>query len=110
VTANTFADCNRVVATKQTATMTSKPIAGRIGIKRNLATGTSIAVGDGNLLDYSWNMDFLPVAFYHPASIDTTVITNGLTWCSQLLNEAGLSEQTKLTASNGFNSKSKCTW
>jgi len=45
------------------------------------------------------------------ASIDATVINDGTNWCSKFSNILAADGTTQLlTATNGFNSKTKCTW
>ena len=91
--------------------MAHKPIDKRIGIKRDLAPSATIGVGDGNLIAYSWNMDFLAASFYHAANQNDGIIHDGSVWCTKRAHILSASGDTKLmTASNGFTSMSKCTW
>jgi len=89
--------------------MSHFPITGRIGIKNG--TAGALTVGGTALQAFTWNNDFLAASFFHMASPDTVIKTDATIWCSKFSSILAADGTTQLlTATNGFNSKTKCTW
>jgi hypothetical protein len=102
------------------ANTTAFPIPNRLfakgGVTSSVNIGTkassSVAITLVAAGPYVWNEDLLMSSFYHPAATTATATTDGTSWCTMFKNSLSITATTDtvLTASNGLNGKSKCTW
>jgi len=99
-----------VVATNTKTAVAHIIISKRIVLQVTSAA-TALQIKSADQPIYTWNKDFLAASFYHSAMAagTTPMTTDGTAWCSPYVNTLTDAE-TLLVATNGFNSKTKCTW